>query len=46
MRACDIAREKSWSEEGVTVITKEGLAIEGLGGLRETLLGADWNLFE
>jgi hypothetical protein len=46
MQAWEIAGNQSWTKTGVTVVTKDDLAIEGLVGLRETLEGADWSSIE
>jgi len=44
MVAWEVAKERSWSKEGVKVVTKEDLKIKGLVGLRKVLEGADMSI--
>ena len=46
MTAWESAGAKSWTKEGVKVVSKKDLGIEGLVGLREALFAADWSLVE
>ena len=44
MVAWEVAKKRSWSKEGVNVVTKEDLKIKGLVGLRKVLEGADMSI--
>jgi hypothetical protein len=44
MVAWEVAKERSWSKEGVKAVTKEDLKLKGLVGLRKVLEGADMSI--
>lgn len=44
MKLWELAKDQSWSKEGVKILKKEDLNIEGLVGLREEFEGADMSI--
>jgi hypothetical protein len=44
MKAWEVAKENSRRKEGVKAVTKKGLKIKGLVGLRKVLEGADMSI--